>query len=1087
MNRLNPKAEPSEMVIRQVPVTLHLKTVKDEWKKRSRTLLSNFLLLFSLCCVFTNELMAQATNAGIIGFVSDNNNQAVEGASIYVRNESTGFVTNTTTNRNGEYIFQQLPLGKPYTITVKHLNYGEVVQQGYALNQGDQLRLNFTLKEVTINIDVVEITANSMNNTIRNLGASTAVTSRDLERLPVNGRNFTSLIDLSPLSSGGNLSGQIGSSTNFSVDGMTSRGPLSGGTTNRGPYSVSMEAIREFEIATNQYDVTYGRAGGGTISTVTKSGTNILTGSVFSYGRADWLASPYDIRGNRIDQEYSIYQYGFSLGGPIVKDKVHFFVALDRQQDSRPFYIADIRTPEDEARLNITQSTLDQFLDIARGKYGVAGSQQTGAFDRRRPTTALFARIDWQLNDKNLLTVRNNYVRDMNNQGVSDNSAINLYEVYGSHLSTDNSLMASLRTSINSRITNELKMQYLYTLDDGKPSSQLPEQNIPRAIVQQLESTVDDRVVNTTIQLGGQRYLPEKFKNHVVQLVDNVYLSAGNINYTFGTDLMFTKLSSLATSEMNGRFYFSGMDNFDALQPYRYAREVSLVDDPTVHQNVINGGLYAQAQSNIGRGLDLTLGLRADYTYYFDQPNFNQTVFDALGLRTDNGVKTFQVQPRFQLTWDIGERKTDILRLGAGIFGSNLNNYSMVNNMLNDGSRVASVDISGDLVPTPDFIAYRNNPQTAPGQELFNLPGVERVSTINMNHENIKVPTLYKANLSYNRFITDRFRMGATFFMSFARNNYMYIDRNMVDNPFFRLANEGNRGVYVPVAGIDPRNGAADWTTGRKSTAVSRVLELVSEGKVDQYAVVVDASARYYKDGQISVSYTWNDTKDNTSYNGNVANTATLDLMVKDDPRYLGEMAYSNNHFRNKVVVYGTLPSFYGISFGVRYSGIGGQRYSIAVNGNVNGDFVNSNDLAYLFDPTNTANSEAIREGIQSILDNPDADRRFKEYLSSHLGQLAERNGVANGFYGVWDLRASKKFRLVGNHHLEISADIFNVANLLNKEWGVNKSLGKQNLLTIRSFDTESNTYVYNVNPNAGVSGLSGNPYQIQLGLRYSF
>ncbi len=1033
------------------------------------------------------KLYAQVTNAGISGVITNSENGFVEGASIQVRNESTGFTASTSTNQRGEYIFNQLPLGSPYTVTVRHLNYGEVTQQGYALNQGDQLRLNFTLREIAVNIDVVDVTATSMKNTIQNLGAATAVTARDLERLPVNGRNFTSLINLSPLSSGSSISGQIATSTNYSVDGMTSRGPLSGGSTNRGPYSISMEAIREFEIATNQYDVTYGRSGGGTISTVTKSGTNIFTGSVFSYGRADWLSSPYDIRGNRIDQEYAIYQYGFSLGGPIVKDKAHFFVTWDRQYDARPFYIADIRSPEDEARLNITQSTLDEYLEIARGKYGVAGSQQVGAFDRRRNTDAVFARIDWQLNETNLLTIRNNYVRDMNNQGVSDNSSINLYEVYGSHLSTDNSLMASLRTSISPRITNELKVQYLYTLDDGRPSSQLPSQNIPRAIVQQVQSEINGNPVNTTIQIGGQRYLPEIFKNHVIQLVDNVYLTAGNINYTFGADLMYTHLSSLATSEMNGRFYFSGLDNFNALQPYRYAREVSLVDDPTVKQGVLNGGLYAQAQSNIGYGLDVTLGLRADYTYYFDSPVFNQAVYDALALRTDNGVTTFQLQPRLQLTWDIGERQTDIIRVGGGIFGSNLNNYSMVNNMLNDGTKVATVDISGALVPTPDFPAYRSNPQSAPGQELFNLPGVEKVSTINMNSQDIKVPTLYKANLSYNRFISNRFRIGATFLMSFARNNYMYVDRNMVDEPFFRLSNEGNRGVYVPVSGINPNNGAADWTTGRKSNNVSRVLELVSEGKVDQYAVVIDATANYYKDGQITVSYTWNDTKDNTSYNGNVANTATLDLMVKDDPRYLGDMAYSNNHFKDKVVVYGTLPSFYGVSVGVRYSGIGGSRYSVAVNGNVNGDFVNSNDLAFIFDPSNMNNLEAIRNGIQTILDNPDADSRFKDYLRNNLGQLAERNGVANGFYGTWDIRVAKKFRIVGTHHVELSADVFNLANLLNKEWGVNRALGKQNLLNIRGFDPETNTYLYNVNPNAGVSGLSGNPYQIQVGLRYAF
>ncbi|TYP92310.1 hypothetical protein BC792_11785 [Sphingobacterium allocomposti] len=471
------------------------------------------------------------------------------------------------------------------------------------------------------------------------------------------------------------------------------------------------------------------------------------------------------------------------------------------------------------------------------------------------------------------------------------------------------------------------------------------------------------------------------------------------------------------------------------------------------------------------------MGLRADYTHYFDRPTFNEAVFHALNLRTDNGVTTFQLQPRFQLTWDIGERQTDILRIGGGIFGSNLNNYSMVNNMLNDGTKVASVDISGSHVPTPNFLSYRQDPSTAPGQELFNLPGVEKVSTINMNSEDIKVPTLYKANLSYNRFINDRFRVGATFLMSFARNNYMYVDRNMAETPYFRLANEGNRGVYVPLSGINPNNGAADWTTGRKSTEVSRMLGLVSEGKINQYAVVLDATARYYRDGQLTVSYTWNDTKDNTSYNGNVANTATLDLMVAEDPRDLGTMAYSNNHFRNKVVVYGTAPTFYGISFGVRYSGMGGSRYSVAVNGNVNGDFVNSNDLAFIFDPNDMRNSQAIREGIQAILDNPDADRRFKKYLQGRLGQLAERNGVANGFYGVWDIRASKKFNLFRTHAIEASIDIFNFANLLNKEWGVNKSLNKQNLTTIRGFDAQTQQYIYQVNQNAGVSGLSGNPY----------
>jgi hypothetical protein len=274
---------------------------------------------------------------------------------------------------------------------------------------------------------------------------------------------------------------------------------------------------------------------------------------------------------------------------------------------------------------------------------------------------------------------------------------------------------------------------------------------------------------------------------------------------------------------------------------------------------------------------------------------------------------------------------------------------------------------------------------------------------------------------------------------------------------------------------------------GRKTERVGRVLELNSEGKVNHFAAVVDGTFRYFKDGEVSFSYTWNDIRDNTSYNGNVANTATLALMVKDDPRDLSRMSYSDNQFRNKVVFYSTLPTFFGVSVGLRYSGIGGTRYSLAVAGNVNGDFVNSNDLAYVFDPNGAEVPEKYSTGINGILNSPDADESLKEYLRSSLGKVAERNGGENGFYGVWDLRVGKRFKTFGTQHIELSADIFNVANLLNRKWGTTKTLGKQNLYSLRSFDPVTSTFNYDVNANAGIITPTGNPYQIQLGLRYGF
>ncbi|KQS35631.1 TonB-dependent receptor [Pedobacter sp. Leaf194] len=1045
------------------------------------------LLSIFIGCVFPSLASAQGSQASINGVITEESGKPVPGASISIRNEATGFSTSTASNSKGEYTFNQLPLGGPYSINVSFTGFGTQKKTGFMLNLGDAQKINIQIESTSTALQTVQITSSGLKSSIPTLGASTSISARNIAKLPVNGRNFTSLIDLSPLSRGGSISGQLATSTNYSIDGMTAKNPTFGGTATPGaPYSISIEAVREFKVVTNQYDVTYGRSGGGAITTATKSGTNELSGSAFTFARADWLSSPYDIRGNKRNNDFSTYQYGFSLGGAIVKDKAHFFVAYDHQRDARPLQIADIQSIDDEKRLSVTQATLNDFLSIARNKYGVANTPQFGSFDKRERTEAVFARFDWQLNTKNLLTLTNNFIFDRNNQNIGDNSAINLYEVYGTNRTRSNSTLATLRTVINPRLTNEAKVQYLTSSFESLAGEQLPETNIPRAIVQQLPSVVDGKNVLTTIQLGGQRYAPEYFFSNVVQATNNLYFNTDKINFTFGADLMYTHLYSRYGSELNGRFYYLGMDAFRNNTPYNYAREIPLVDDENVRQNYINTALYAQMQTTLAPGLDMMAGIRADYTNYLNKPNFNRVVFNDLGLKTDHSLNTFQLQPRVQFTWDIGSRQKDIVRLGGGIFGSDILNYTMINNMVFDGTRMASVDLRGANVPVPNFPGYRADPSTAPGKELFNNPSIQKLTTINLNREDTRIPVLYKANFSYNRIINSKLRLGVSAYASFARNNYMYTDANMVDQPFFRLANEGNRGVYVPASSITAQ-GVSNWTLGRKTTNVGRVLALNSDGKVNQFAFVFDGTYKYFKDGEISFSYTRNETKDNTSYNGNVANSATLALPVKDDPRDISRLSASDNQFKNKVVVYGTLPTFYGVSVGIRYSGFGGSRYSMIVSGNVNGDFVATNDLAFVFNPNQASVPAAVRTGIQTILDNPLVSQSFKDYVTKSIDQVAERNGGINSFNGQWDIRVAKKFKISGKQYLELSGDVFNLGNLLNKKWGVSEILGTQAIYSITGFNAATNTYNYVVNPNAGIIVPSGNPYQVQVGLRYGF
>uniref|UniRef100_UPI003F6FE95B TonB-dependent receptor n=1 Tax=Dyadobacter sp. TaxID=1914288 RepID=UPI003F6FE95B len=498
------------------------------------------------------DIFGQGNEATIIGKVTEVQAGPIVGATVLVRNESTGFQAGTVTDVNGDYIIKQLPLGSPYSITVSFIGFGEQKKTGYALNQGDQLRLNFDMESAANELQAVDIKANSLKNTVVSLGASTSITAKDITKLPVNGRNFTALIELSPLSNGNSLGGQLGSSTNYTIDGMTSRSTIAGGETG-GAYAISMEAIREFKVVTNEYDVTLGRAGGGTISTVTKSGTNKLTGSIFNFMRADWLSSGYDLRGNKRTQDFSTNQFGLSLGGALKKDKAHFFVAWDHQADSRPLFIANLQSDADVAANKVTQETLDKFLDIARSKYGVSNSPQFGSFGKKKGTDAIFARIDWQLNSKNLLTLRNNLITENDKLSEGDNTSINAYESYIDRKRFNNSIMASLRTIVNPKVTNEFKLQHLYQYEAVIPSSELPSAGIPRAIVENINSTSGTNNYITNIQIGGQRFSPEWFRGQVYQAVNNLYYNTGKINFTFGIDVMFNRMKSVYGSEMNGR------------------------------------------------------------------------------------------------------------------------------------------------------------------------------------------------------------------------------------------------------------------------------------------------------------------------------------------------------------------------------------------------------------------------------------------------------------------------------------------------------------------------------------------------------
>lgn len=1047
------------------------------------------LIMMLLTAFEAQHVLAQATNASITGKVLDETSLPLVGATVMVENGATGFKTYSITSDQGSFNFQQLPLGKPYSITVSFIGYATKVRNGYALNQGDRINLEFKLTSGETELDEVIISANNLDNEIDKLGGVTSISSTQIKNLPTEGRNFTSLTSLSPLQGGGsiNLGGQRRTSTNITLDGVNARNQLTAGEIGRGPYTVSIEAIREFEVVTNSYDVTQGRQAGGALNAVTKAGTNELSGSAFVYHRNDKLASQFDIRGNDRTQDFYNYQWGFSLGGPIIKNKMHFFMAFDRQDAGDPVFITDINSPDDERRLGVKRDTLNKALDIVRRLYGVSDAQQVGQFSRKTVANTIFARIDWQLNNRNKLTIRNNFTDWTNPLSVNDNSNINLAEVYSDFTSRENSILASLRTAINPTTTNELKVQFQHAERAFLPNSQLPINNIPRGIVRITSPFPTESNPNATqtrsFQFGGQRFTPETNVENQLHLVNTTYMTKGKYQFTFGTDNMFTYLETLLSNEQNGRFFFDNLQDLENFKASRYAREVPLSGSPLVTQSVIDLAAFAQVEFALAKNLQTVFGVRYDVTAFTKAAAYNPILDQELGIRSDNLPSDWNnIQPRLQMTWNVKGKNTDILKFGAGLFSAQPHYYAQVNNIQNSGLMLAAIDVTGAFVPTPDFNSYRNDPSTVPG-----VPeGAKTISTINTVAADFQVPSTFKANINYNKYLNERIRVGLNLVYSNSFNNYVYLERNLVDQPIFRLANEANRGVFVPASTISNR-GLTNWLESRKSNNLGRVLELNSVADATQYAVIFDLGMLIGKDGYLNASYTYNQAKDNSSYNCCVANTSTF-LPVVDDSRVLSR-GYSDNQFKDKVVVNAASPTWKGFIFGASLVGIGGSRYSFLVtNGSLQGDFPLNNALAYVYDPNDPSTPENIREGINGILNDPNTTESAKKYLRESFGKVAVRNGGENPFNATIDLRLIKNIKTIKGQALELSADVFNFANLLNKEYGVDNDLGSsRNLYSIQGFNQTTQTYNYRVESGVGVRPINGTPWRVQLGVRYAF
>jgi hypothetical protein len=1031
---------------------------------------------------------AQTTDASITGSVRSGDGRALAGAAVTVRNEATGFVLRTRAGRDGHFAFLQLPLGGPYAVLAESPGHEAAARTGYDLRLGARVVVPLVLRETATALAPVVVTAEASRRLAR-LGGSTPVGAREMAALPAVGRNFTDLAGLAP-TVGAQLSigGQRATATDVRVDGLQARNMLRGGELGRGPYTVSMEAIREFEVVTNVYDVTQGRQGGGALNVATRAGTNTWTGSVFGYGRNDRLGAAHDFLGrDRADRRYSLVQWGGSVGGPILRDRLQLFAAFDRQDSREPLFIADLRTPTDEVDAGIARDSLARLLDILRRRYGLQG-QQTGVFSRSPAANTVFARLDWQAGARHHVTLRDNLSTWSSPSNDVGDQALSLFESRSGIRSLDNQAMLAVRSNLSDAVQNELKLGYSASHRRLTPNSYAP-----RGFVRIRSALPDGSAGDVRVQFGGNRLAPERSGERQVQLVNTTYWQRGRRLVTLGTDNTLTYLHTYIPVEQGGLFEFESLADLDALKPSRYSRQVPLgAGDDEARQYVLDGGAFAQAEWRMDERLTASLGLRYDVTGFLTAAVRNPLLEQDLGLRTDRAPTDWSnVQPRGQVTWDVRGDGASLVRVGAGAFAAQPHYYLQANSLFNSGTDLGDLVLEGAAAPQPDYPAYRQDPSAVPGGPA----NTAMPAYVNLTGRGYQTPMTWKASASVQQRLLGSLTVGATALWARTRDNYHYLDRNLRQDPAFALDAESGRPVFVPAATIDAK-GRTSFRNAVRSGDFTHVLELVSDGRLDQRAVVLDAALALPREGQVSASYTFNHTRDNSSFNCCIARSAPLLTPVQGDPRDLrGAYGAADTDFRHKLVVFATLPRVAGFQLGARYVGSTGRPFSLTVNGDINGDDYNGNDLAFLFDPDDPATPAAVAASMRRVLANP--DNVAAAYIRAHLGRVAGRNAT----YAPWvwrvDARVTRTLPKLGGRSAELVMDVYNVANLLHSGWGgqyllpagisaSNPVTQRLTLLNVVGFDQATRSYRYTVNENVGVLRKQGDPYQIQLGLRYA-
>lgn len=1058
-------------------------------------------MLLAALAIGTTRLSAQGVTTGAIGgVVTGDQGQAVDNAQVRVTNRTTGFSHGVSTHSDGRYTVPGLEVGD-YSVTVRRLGF-QPVTQAATVSLGQLTRVDFQLKPQATQLTGVTVTAETQGASSiispTHTGVVSTVTDSALRRLPSLNRNFTDFVALTPQVSttGPGLSGggtnnrynnvQIDGATEADIFGLGSTGQPGGQANGK---SIGIEAVKEYQVLLAPYDVRQGYFAGATINAVTKSGTNELHGSAFGTTRNASLARHGDQAPwvNKYDKS----QYGFSLGGPIIKDKVLFFVSPEWQQNSTP--AAGPYVGSSDAR--VTSSDIEAVRSGMQ-KYGITPG--TGALiNNQNPLTNTFARLDVSLPWNTQLVLHYNYGFAQQDIFGRSPTGFQLSDNGYKFTSKKNGTVAQLRTLFGNGAFNELFANYTGIRDRRAPNSRFPQvsvQNVGAGLY--------------TVVGGAERFSQgNELDQDIVEVTDNVTLPVGAHRFTIGTQNQFTRFRNLFTQASYGVWQFGSVDSLNLGLPNQYIVGVPSPGGAAVKFRGNLYSLYAEDEWTATNRLNVTYGLRADVPVFVNKPATNAEVLQDYGRNTaDIPSGNVEWSPRVGFNYDATGDERNQVRGGVGLFTGRPAYVWLGNAFQNSGSIGVSLLTCNNSRTKTIAPAFNSTNVTTPPTQCTDGTTARAGSEIDLLQPGLKFPQNLRASLGYDRRVGDSW---------IATVEGMYTLG--INGLFYRNIALSGVATGVPV-GIDVAHGGR-WIYGNSSGSGSGSPALVAPGVRSQIYDVSNQSKdhAYQLTGQLQRRFSNN-------YEGSVAYTYSR---VWDAMSFTSSTAISQYRFgrawafnendptptrsifeqRHKIVAQGTYTFPTKTDLTVYYIGASGTPYDYVVNGDPNGDGTTLNDPVYVprdvYNPNDiqlTAYTVNNPDGTKSTISVADQQRALNDFINStpclreNRGKIVPRNSCDNPWTNIVNVSARQSLKTIGMQNVSVELQVFNFLNLVNKNWGLQPSagFGSQALLTMRGrsgADLVNGQPIYSFDPKYQ-KFLSNNiysVYQLQLQAKYSF